>query len=208
MTEEKLRTFLAFEIPPKVKEHLLDLRERFLTNYRRQLPREKGDSFIMTKDRHLHVTLLFLGDTTLKDVEVLQAQFAAIIKKRPVLPVELTETGIFPHAGNPRVLWVGLTDPDGVLRRMAWALSKRAREHGFEVSRRKFTPHITMGRVKQLAPGTPLAHLWLTSEVIPMNFEIKEIVWFQSFLEPTGARHEPLVRFPLTPKVGESNGSE
>jgi 2'-5' RNA ligase len=65
-------------------------------------------------------------------------------------------------------------------------------EHGFEKDKRRFSPHLTLGRVKKPQNFT---HLFKYMEKHPfgkMSFEVNEIVFMQSNLRATGAEYTPI----------------
>ena len=72
-------------------------------------------------------------------------------------------------------------------------VSSAIRAADISVDKRKFVPHITLGRYrhsKNTYVGT-----------IPLNISlqslVEEVVLYESVLTPSGAEYEPIYRFPL-----------
>jgi 2'-5' RNA ligase len=94
------------------------------------------------------------------------------------------------------VLWVGvdaLDPPDG-LTRLAKSVERAARAQGFPPETRPFHPHLTLARAdRRSRPRSPAeAEAGFLGEV-----EARELVLFQSRLEPRGARYTRLEAFPM-----------
>ncbi len=108
----------------------------------------------------MHLTLAFLG-ATLEDwvpnVVSAMERAAAAVGPFAFTPVSL---GGFPDLRRPRVLWVGMAEPTGSLKRLQAALAGELRTVGVSLEDREFHPHVTIGRVKQLDRRTDYAGLF------------------------------------------------
>ena len=64
---------------------------------------------------------------------------------------------------------------------------------GLRIEKRRFIPHITLGRYRHSKN--------VFSGAIPMNVSLEttlnEVVLYESVLTPVGAEYEPIYRFPL-----------
>jgi 2'-5' RNA ligase len=109
--------------------------------------------------------------------------------------------GVFPNERKPRVLWMGLEGEIEGLNRLQHDLGVLLASLGFEVEERPFTPHITLGRLREEISGARGMEIWTTLRGFdlgpPLEVPVNEIVLYRSILDRTGARHEPLVRCPL-----------
>lgn len=97
--------------------------------------------------RHIHVTLKFLGDTDEKlipEIEKIIKEASAGIKP---FSVKLKGAGAFPNLDRITVVWAGMEGADQ-LGIVSGKLDECLARFGFEPENRKFSPHITIARVK------------------------------------------------------------
>jgi 2'-5' RNA ligase len=77
----------------------------------------------------------------------------------------------------------------------------RAHGGGRSCRDRRFRPHVTLARANRQPTGPARDRLAValgTRLDIP-GFEAGELVLYQSTLSPSGARHDPLAYYPLSP---------
>jgi 2'-5' RNA ligase len=95
----------------------------------------------------IHVTMKFLGDTD----EALIPQIEEVMKKAvegiEPFTVKITGTGAFPNLNRLSVIWAGMENAE-TLGRIAEILNKGLEPLGFRQERKKFSPHVTIARVK------------------------------------------------------------
>lgn len=140
---------------------------------------------------NIHVTLKFLGwcDPSLVDGIVYMMEQAT-----EFLPLRLDVGGVgaFPSVGSARVIWVGAHDPEGKIEKIYRTLDKAAVKYGFKREKRKYVPHITVGRARK----KPIS---LTGELIRRFvdrsvLDVSDIVLFSSMLKSTGAEYTVVER--------------
>src|SRR5215475_5700123 len=134
-----MRTFIAIEIPPEINSALMDLQTEL---------RRAGADVSWTKPENLHLTLNFLGEVDEKRiVEVERACVSSAAEFQP-FTLSLNETGVFPNARQPRVLWAGLAGEIEKAVEMRGRLDDGLALIGFEREEKDFRPHLTIGRLK------------------------------------------------------------
>ena len=101
--------------------------------------------------------------------------------------LQIAETGVFPNARNPRVLWIDLKDEAKNLSKINERLETECAKIGFQREKRAFVPHLTIGRVREPNRANNLARKHLENNFEPVEFEISEIVIYESKLLPTGS---------------------
>jgi RNA 2',3'-cyclic 3'-phosphodiesterase len=145
----------------------------------------------------LHLTLKFLGEVELPRVEALTR--AAARAAEGLRPFELTVvgTGAFPPRGSPRVLWLGVEDPSGVLARLHARLEEECAREGFAPEQKAFRPHLTLARLRSREGGERLGALHRETPFGPQTFTVSELAVVRSELLPGGARHTPISRHQL-----------
>ncbi len=155
----------------------------------------KEDRINWVKRENIHITMNFLGDT---DPDVIETQAEAIqkvVNLYPPFKLGTTDSGVFPHANEPRVLWVATAPYDNTLVEFKRTLDKELIQLGYHLDKRPFQPHITLGRVKSISRKSTFIHEFLSAEVREMNFEVEELIWYQSTLTPSGASYKALKKF-------------
>ncbi len=181
---DTIRAFVAVELPDSVKTHLEEVQ--------RQLKRLEATSILRWVDPRLsHITLKFLGNVEvarLADVSQALDQVACSIEP---FTVALGELGVFPNIYRPRVLWLGVSDPQGHFRRLARAVDRAMEALGFEPEMRgPFVPHITLGRVGRRATAgqrKALGNIVGQVEVSTGHvLQVDHIVLMRSVLAPSG----------------------
>ena len=184
------RIFLAFDIPDNIHRicdsRIDDLRNRF------------ADVRIgWEKTEKQHITLKFLGNTDSSLLKNLQGRVSEIAEKHSGFTLRLARAGVFPRASRPRVLWIGLEDRPNRIQPMYADLEEACQELGWAKETRAFRPHITIGRVRDPDEATAVADAHLRTTIEPVEFEVAEIVIYESKLESTGSVYSRLARITL-----------
>ncbi len=148
---------------------------------------------------NLHVTMLFLGEVD--DRAVLEVCRAVGDGCRPLAPftMNVETVGCFGNPRRPRTIWVGIGEGSEEVKALHAVLESRLLELGYyRREERQFTPHITLGRVKQDGSAKDLAPLlqkkadWQAGAV-----EVREVLVMASQLTPQGPIYTVLSRAPL-----------
>ena len=135
----KIRSFVALEFPTPIQDEIF----RQTTHLRKLYP---FPSIRWVKPDNIHLTLKFLGDISLSDLESINIELvreASIIK--PFF-ISFTHLGVFPNLKNPRIIWIGVKSPEilGLLQR---SIERIVSRFGIESEKRSFSPHLTLGRI-------------------------------------------------------------
>ncbi len=143
----------------------------------------------------LHLTLKFIGDvenSILPDIR----EALATIGKAP-FPMCLKGVGHFPPRGNPKVLWAGVT-PLSEITLLRNRIEKALANIGIPRESRKFSPHITLARLKSSPLNRVTQFLAGNSLFETPLFTINTFHLYSSTLSPRGATHTLLESYPLT----------
>ena len=149
----------------------------------------------------IHLTLKFLGDIRVDRADAIVESVSRSVHDLPPFELRIGGPGTFPDGKSPRVLWVGV---DGDLLELA-ATQKKLEDAlatlGFAREDRPFSPHLTVGRLRE---GTPLsdrrqAAEALYSATVPPEARMhgSSISLMRSTLLPNGAVHTRLAHIPL-----------
>jgi 2'-5' RNA ligase len=138
------RTFIALELDSQ--------QQHFLGNIIRQGKLLLPD-LRWVDPAGIHLTLAFLGELSDSQLEkaMAAAQYAASTSNP--FAYRLSGLGTFGPARQPRVLWMGVSEPSGTLNLVQRALALALEQQGFPGEQRPFSPHLTLARIK--SPLTP-----------------------------------------------------
>lgn len=96
---------------------------------------------------NLHFTYKFLGDTEERLIPNIKLAMSEILCEHN-FNVELTGLGVFPKPAKPNVLFAKLIDKDKKLKNLHNEIENTMKKFGFEAEERRFTPHLTLMRIK------------------------------------------------------------
>ena len=136
MTSKTVRLFFALWPDEKVRKQMLARA--------RSLALEKKGR--MMRSFNLHMTLHFIGNTSLDNMRCL-AQKAAEIENRP-FTLELNRYGSFTKQG---IVWLGCSKVPSGLYRLQRKLGQQLGQCDFEPEKRQYRPHVTLYRKALLA---------------------------------------------------------
>jgi len=191
MTDEKpKRVFLAIELPEDVKNQIISVQDKLKILL-------KGIRW--ARPEGIHLTLKFFGNIYEKEIVPISEIITGKTKSAETISLNVGGIGVFPKLGRPRVLWLGLNGDIGRLSILQEAIDIDLEAFGYKRERRKFSPHLTLGRVKSFRGG-----IMNLSEVIKRGedyragqFNSKGLTLFQSDLKPGGAVYTKLAYFPF-----------
>jgi 2'-5' RNA ligase len=128
-----VRLFIAVNFSESTHKALITLRDGL---------RKKSQKGRFTLDDNIHLTLVFLGEC---DVKQTNAAITAMndIVFAPFL-IEINRIGCFQRNGGG-LWWAGVKESKPLLH-MQQKLEDKLRIAGFSIEKRRFSPHITLGR--------------------------------------------------------------
>lgn len=176
---KKIRLFIALRLDSKNEKKVLEFIEKLNQDYEGNFyPKEK-----------LHLTLAFLGwvekDRLQKVKEVLEEtlkNFSAFSLQGELL--ELCRRG-----GARNHLWLRFEKDLNLrlLKSFQAELDKRLHKEKFELEKRRFLPHLTLGR--QLKTRAKIKK----EEKMSLRFD--EIILYRSILSRSGSRYKKIISF-------------
>jgi RNA 2',3'-cyclic 3'-phosphodiesterase len=145
------------------------------------------------------VTLLFLGEVDEREVLSVCRVVSEQTEKQPAFTMSIEKVGCFPNPRRPRILWIGVGAGAQELCALHDGLEPALQELGcYRREERKYSPHITLGRVRgerppdRLAPALARQAAWRGGEI-----EVREVLVMSSELTPKGPIYTILSRAKL-----------
>ncbi len=188
-----VRAFIAVEIPSALKEKLY----RETAAMRRALSRPLVRWVAVS---NIHLTLKFLGDTPLDELEKLKGFLSEEVAGFTPFEIDICGMGVFASFSRPRVIWAGVRD-NGELASLHRCVEAAASRIGSEAERRRFSAHLTLARIRQgVRENERIRIRRAVEENRELNFgriQVNSIHLFESKLKPTGAEYRSLFEASL-----------
>jgi 2'-5' RNA ligase len=184
---ESWRIFIAIELPASTRQRLKDHIDRL----RDALPDARAS---WSREENLHLTLKFLGDTPVSQIETLSQVAKRSASKAIPFELIVTGAGVFPPRGQPRVLWIGVEDVSGQLGKLQQALEDGCDKEGFARETRPFHPHLTIARLRKPHGSRELAALHEEMGFEAETVRASALVVVRSELGSEGSRHTVISR--------------
>jgi 2'-5' RNA ligase len=151
----------------------------------------------LVKPENVHLTLKFLGDIDEKMVDRIAGIMEKSVKDISPFRIKLRGVGVFPSMNYMRVVWIGVENAEkvGVI---AEKLENELSNLGFKREKRKFSPHVTVGRVKSPKNKDVLQNF--LKENVDKEFgelDVKCIRLKKSVLTPKGPEYFTVKEMPF-----------
>lgn len=176
-----MRLFVALSIPDSVAQSLLLVQGGV------------PGAHWQTREQ-LHLTLRFIGEVDGRDARDIDDALSAI--SAPSFTLALKGVGEF-GGKKPHAIWAGVNDRtavDHLNRKIETALQRI----GLEAETRKFTPHVTLARLRAAPVGRVMD--WLSDHAMyeSIQFPVSKFCLYSSTLTPNGSVYVPQSVYPLT----------
>ena len=180
-----IRAFIAIELPPELKIEL--------TKVETQLKINSPPVIKWIEPGSIHITLKFLGETSDAILDdLILAMEESVVGVSP-FKLDVRQLGAFPGVDRPQVIWVGVSGEMEKLKQLQKNLEKNTEQLGFKRESRTFSPHLTLGRVRDGARPDDIQRISkLLNETVFTtlhNINVNQINLMKSVLTPTGAIH-------------------
>ena len=176
-----LRAFIAIEIPQEIKKAIAAETACLQT--------DNGRAVRWVTPENIHLTLKFLGEISPHNVELLSQSMQAECSQQPQFEITVTGMGCFPNAHRPRVIWIGLNAPQE-LNKLQHKIEATTARLGYAAEEKAFSPHLTLGRVREQASVDELKRLHAVLDTMSVGalgtFTAQAVYLFKSDLQPTG----------------------
>jgi 2'-5' RNA ligase len=176
-----MRLFVALSLPEEVRLQLAGL-----------CAGVPGARWVAPEN--LHLTLRFIGEVDNDQAHDIHDMLTAVAGQGFALT--LSGVGAFTEGRRVKAVWAGVEENETLLRLQAKVEQAVARA-GLQNGRRKFTPHVSLARVKS-DPGRKLQDFLVRHALFRCGpFPVEEFVLYSSFLAHSGAIYQPEAVYPL-----------
>lgn len=186
---EKVRTFIAVNLNPEIKEYLTSLQN--VLNISESKIKWVGKN-------NLHLTMKFLGDISLEQTELIKSELKEIASRYSPFIIRLSSNiGVFPTYKGPRIIWIGIKEGISELKELYNSIENKLSNKGFPKEDKEFSGHITIGRVKFIRDKTNFIQILKRIKVNNLTQEVGSIDLMESKLTPNGPIYNIAAKFTL-----------
>ena len=188
-----LRAFIAIEIPESIQTAIQ--KETFNL-------RSSADSTLVrwVVPANIHLTLKFLGDVSTTNLQFIKQMLTQECAQHFAFDLQIGKLGSFPTIKRPRVIWVGVQAPME-FEILQQVIESGAARLGYTPETGGFSPHLTIGRVRQnlMDSGMQKLRAALTSNHVGMLGAVKvnAVHLYKSDLQSNGSVYTQLSSAPL-----------
>ena len=184
MTTEKIRSFIAIELPPDVKKALTRVQDRL------KAADEKNVKWV--EPENLHLTIQFLGNIETAAIGNITAAIEKAASGTRHFQLEVGGLGAFPNLHRVQTIWTGLAGDIDKLARLQKDIGANLTPLGFPPETRPFAPHLTLGRARDFIRPEERASLGRLIESMPFNAKFKVDVTAVNLMKSQLTRQGPI----------------
>jgi 2'-5' RNA ligase len=191
---ENVRLFIAIQLDEQLKAMLNEISQELEARIPAQTVR-------WVRPAAMHLTLVFLGETPARQLDPIKEAIRTAAARVSETSFTAVGLGCFPNLRRPRVVWVGVEEPSGLLSQLKRALDHELEPLGFKPETRPFSPHLTLGRVNKRASRPDAAELGRVIENTTLQalgrVKVTNVHLIRSDLQRSGPIYTVLASFPL-----------
>lgn len=189
-----LRTFIAVDTPPDIQKNI----QLNVDHLRRSI----GNSIRWVPVQNIHLTLKFLGDVSQENVDMLKEMLRTETDACQPFDISIGGLGSFPSSKRARVLFIGIQAP-AELEALQRGIESAGVRLGYESDPRPFSPHLTIGRVRDHIPASDQQKIRRILEETKIDSlgiaRVDSVHLYKSELKPGGSVYTKLFSAPLKP---------
>ncbi len=180
-----MRLFIAIPISEAIGKWLLDSFKALGVRH---------ENLRITKKTNFHVTLKFLGDTDVSEIDPLTRILAEVAEDHVGAELSFTH-GLLMPPHRPRAVALGIHATDELTALQRAIDEALADGRIAQPERKQYRPHITLARTR--APLSPDEERAITEWAPQKNFSARQMTLYESTLKPDGPVYEAIAEYPL-----------
>lgn len=182
------RAFIALDLPDPILEKLQDVCDNLQNQF-------NGLPVRWVPINNVHLTIKFIGDLSESNVDMISSILTAECSRCEPFEISIGSLGVFPNIRRPRVLWVGVEAPLGLIS-LNNKLESEIMQLGYDAETRPYSPHLTIARTSRNASPKEIRSLSQALQKEKLGFVgsagISEINLYSSKLRKGGAEYTKL----------------
>lgn len=188
-----VRAFIAIDLPPSLQASI----EQNVSRLRLSLG---SDAIRWVPAGNMHLTLKFLGNVPAPHLDFLKHMLTRVAGGFPPFDLTIGGLGSFPNSKRIRVLWAGIHSGNE-LTDLQRGIDAGAADLGYEKDERPFSPHLTLGRVRQGLDDRTLQSIRNAAASFQLGrigtARVESVHIYQSDLHADGSTYTKLFSAPL-----------
>lgn len=200
-----IRSFIAVPLPSSLARSVFGFANSLGRNY---------PEYRWVPQANLHLTINFLGEVPDWKVPKVCALVNEFAKSRPPFECSFGRMGAFPKPTRPRILWLGIEQGKQELTQLHYDLEKALEKLHIEPERKRFRPHLTIGRIddRERWPQSLIEELGGTAESQQLSlrgsseFEATELVVYSSYQDGGDRTYTAMSRSEFGNLANEPDG--
>ncbi|MCX7702588.1 MAG: RNA 2',3'-cyclic phosphodiesterase [Planctomycetota bacterium] len=186
---KKSRMFIAVELEDDLRKQLSEVQKTLATSQA---------NVKWVEPHNIHLTIKFLGDVDPALIVGICKVIESATEKQVPFVVPVIGVGTFPPTGLPRIIWVGASDEELRLSKIYNTLNSGLVPLGIPFEKRKFNPHITLGRIRTPKGADALKKMVSQYSQKPFgSIAVDSLTLFSSELTEKGPLYTPLANIRL-----------
>jgi len=180
---EIIRAFIAIDLPDSIKSDLVRIQDA--------LKQHEHSCVKWVDPNGIHLTLKFLGNIDAETTPRITESISRAVENTPNFELGLGKLGVFPGLRAPRVIWLGIVGEITLLSALQVNIESHVSPLGFPIEKRDFSPHLTLGRVRENASAHERQRLGEVVSSMQVNlrslFTVDSVSLIRSTLTNKGA---------------------
>jgi len=170
-----IRLFTGLEIPDETAEPLL----RCQTGL-------QGARWVAREN--FHITMRFIGKVD--ETQAAEVDDALAHLKMNAFDVQVEGLGAFGKKHDPRAVWAGIANNEALMALNA-KLERLFQELGLEADKRKYAPHVTLGRLSDTSDRDVARWIEASGMFFAPRFTATRLTLYSSEIKQSGAIYTP-----------------
>jgi len=192
MDKHGIRTFFSIDLPvltlEQIKKEMFCLKYSTLRNIK------------WVSSNSMHITIKFIGEFNLDHKSSIQKDLLSHLGNFGEIKLSFGKICVFPNLGNPRIVWLSLNVHKQLIQ-LARVVDLITGNYGYPKEKRSFSPHLTIGRVRNNASSRDkellVQKIAINGSMNIKPFTTNKLSFIKSSLTPQGPIYSTLFRIPL-----------